>query len=107
MYSVEVDSILHVIVAYEVIQYPHQPLVPQVRCITSCQEHTVMIVLPRNKWAKLFLEWTRGLKERQENIIGMNKNQLEGQIMVNRTMQQTTTLTLFTNSITNDILLLF
>jgi hypothetical protein len=27
--------------------------------------------------------------------------------MVNRTMQQTTTLTLFTNSITNDILLLF
>jgi hypothetical protein len=36
MYSVEVDNILHVIVLYEAIQYPH-PLVPQVRCI-----HTVI-----------------------------------------------------------------
>ena len=39
MYSVEVNSILHVIVSYEAIQYP-QPLVCHVRCI-----HTVI----RNK----------------------------------------------------------
>jgi hypothetical protein len=39
MYSVKVDSILHVIVAYEAIQYPH-PLVPQVRCIHSHWEHS-------------------------------------------------------------------
>ncbi len=39
------------IVAYEAIQYP-QPLVPQVRCIHSGQEHTVMTVLPRKEWAK-------------------------------------------------------
>jgi hypothetical protein len=68
MYSVKVDSILHVIVAYEAIQYP-QPLVPQVRCIHSHQEHTVMTVLPRNKWANLFLEWTREIKERHKTII--------------------------------------
>jgi hypothetical protein len=46
MYSIKVDSILHVIVAYETIQYT-QPLVPQVRCIDSHWEHTVMTVLPR------------------------------------------------------------
>jgi hypothetical protein len=44
MYTVKVDSIFHVIVVYEAIQYP-QPLVPQVRCIHSCKEHTEMTVL--------------------------------------------------------------
>jgi hypothetical protein len=48
MYSVKVYSILHVIVAYEAIKYP-QPLVPQVRCIHSHWEHTVMTVLPRKE----------------------------------------------------------
>jgi hypothetical protein len=76
MYSVKVDSILHVIVVYEAIQYP-QPLVPQVRCIDNCREHTVMTVLPRKEWAKLFLAWTKELKERHKNMTGMNKNQLE------------------------------
>jgi hypothetical protein len=76
MYSVKVDSILHVIVGYEAIEYP-QPLVPQVRCIHSCQEDTVMTVLPRIEWAKLFLEWTKELKERHKTMTGMNKNQLE------------------------------
>jgi hypothetical protein len=64
MYSFKVDSILHVIVAYEAIQYP-RPLVPQVRCIPSHWEHTVMTVLPRKEWAKLFLAWTEELKETQ------------------------------------------
>jgi hypothetical protein len=36
-----------------------------------------MSVLQRNEWAKLFLEWTRELKERNKTIIGINKNQLE------------------------------
>jgi hypothetical protein len=67
---------LHVIVAYEAIKYP-QPLVPQVRCIHSHWEHTVMTVLPRKEEGKLFLEWTRELKERRETMIRMNKNQLE------------------------------
>jgi hypothetical protein len=74
MYSVKVDSILHVIVAYEAIQYP-QPLVPQVRCIDSHWEHTVMAVL--QEWAKMFLAWTKELKERHETRTGMNKNLLE------------------------------
>jgi hypothetical protein len=76
MYSVKVDSILHVIVAYEAIQYP-QPLVPQVRCNDNCWEHTVMTVLPRKEWAKLFLAWTKELKERHKMMTGMNKNWLE------------------------------
>jgi hypothetical protein len=77
MHSVKVDSILHVIVAYDAIQYP-QPLVPQVRCIHIHWEHTVtMTVLPREEWAKLFLAWTRELKERHKTMTGMNKNQLE------------------------------
>jgi hypothetical protein len=76
MYSAKVDSILHVIVAYEAIQYPH-PLVPHVRCIHSHREHTVMTVLPRKEWAKLFLAWTRELKERHKTMTGMKKNWLE------------------------------
>jgi hypothetical protein len=76
MYSIKVDSILYVIVAYEAIQYP-QPLVPQVRCIDNHWEHTVMTALPRKEWAKLFLDWTKELKERHETMTGMNKNPLE------------------------------
>jgi hypothetical protein len=76
MDSVKVDSILHVIVVYEAIQYP-QPLVPQVRCIDNHQEHTVMTVLPIKEWAKLFLDLTKELKERHKTMTGMNKNQLE------------------------------
>jgi hypothetical protein len=76
MYSVKVDSILHVIVAYKAIQYP-QPFVPQVRCIDTHREHTMMTVLPRKEWAKLFLDWTKELKERHKIMTGMNKNRLE------------------------------
>jgi hypothetical protein len=76
MYSVSVDSILHVIVVSEAIQYP-QPLVPQVRWIHSHWEHTVMTVLPRKEWEKLFLDWKKELKERHKTMTGMNKNQLE------------------------------
>jgi hypothetical protein len=76
MYSVKVDSNLHAIVVYEAIHYP-QPLVPQVRCLHSCQEHTVVTVLPRKEWAKLFLAWTIELKERHKTMTGMNRNQLE------------------------------
>jgi hypothetical protein len=36
-----------------------------------------MTVLPRKEEGKLFLEWTRELKERRETMIRMNKNQLE------------------------------
>ncbi len=57
-YSVEVDSILHVTVAYESIQYPQQ-LIPEVKCIQSHQEHTVMMVQPRKEWAKLFWKVTK------------------------------------------------
>jgi hypothetical protein len=76
MYSIKVDSILHVVVAYEAIQYP-QSLVPQARCIDNHWEHTVMTVLPRKEWAKLILAWTKELKERHETLTGMNKNWLE------------------------------
>jgi hypothetical protein len=76
MYSIKVDSILHVIVAYEAIQYP-QPLVPQVKCIDNHPEYTVMTVLPRNEWAKLFLDWTKELKERHKTMAGTLKNRLE------------------------------
>jgi hypothetical protein len=37
-----------------------------------------MTVLPGKEWAKLFLAWTKELKERQpETMTGMNKNWLE------------------------------
>jgi hypothetical protein len=36
-----------------------------------------MTFLPRKEWAKLFLEWTRELKERHKTMTGMNKNWLE------------------------------
>jgi hypothetical protein len=76
MYSIKVDSILHVIVTYKAIHYP-QPLVPQVRCIHNHWEHIVMTVLHRKEWAKMFLDWTKELKERHKTMTGMNNNQLE------------------------------
>jgi ribosome biogenesis protein Tsr3 len=35
-----------------------------------------MTVLPRNKWAKLFLEWTRELKERHKTMIARDEQEL-------------------------------
>jgi len=76
MYSVPIDHIQDVIVAYEAIRYSN-PLVPQVRSLPRRREHTVMAILPRSQWATLFLEWTRELKERHETLRGRDRYRLD------------------------------
>jgi hypothetical protein len=36
-----------------------------------------MTILPRKEWAKVFLAWTRELKEWHQTMTVMNKNWLE------------------------------
>ena len=62
VYSVPVDKIQHVTMAYEAIEYM-MPLPPPVRNAASWHEHTIMIIRPRSKWARLFLQWTSELKD--------------------------------------------
>jgi len=76
MYSLPIESIVHVAVAYEKILYP-EPLVPPVRSPAQRKEHTVMTMLPRNEWGRVFLEWSAELKERHETESGPDKYRLD------------------------------
>ena len=76
MYSVPVDKIRHVIVAYEAIRYA-DPLVPRVRSLVRQKEHTMMTILPRSQWAKLFVDWTKELRDRRNTVNGDDKYRLD------------------------------
>ena len=76
MYSIPVTSIQHVVVAYEAVHHD-SPLIPPVSSAATRREYTVMVVLPRNNWAQLFLDWARELKERQETVSGRDKYRLD------------------------------
>jgi hypothetical protein len=54
-----------------------EPLIPRVRGGPMQKSYTVMIVCPRREWAKLYLDWMKELRTRQELINGMNKNRLD------------------------------
>jgi hypothetical protein len=62
VYSVPVDKIQQVTMAYKAIEYM-MLLLPPVRNAASWREHTIMIIQPRSKWARLFLQWTSELKD--------------------------------------------
>jgi hypothetical protein len=65
MYLIKCDDVMNVIIAYENVQHA-EPLAPPVRSSESRHKHTVMTILPRSNWARLFLDWTEELKERHE-----------------------------------------
>jgi hypothetical protein len=62
VYSVPVNKIQHLTMTYRAIEYM-MPLPPPVRNTASQHKHTVMIVKPQSKWARLFLQWTSELKD--------------------------------------------
>jgi len=77
LYSVRFEDLLHCIVAYEAILYPEQPLVPRVPTASRRREHTVMTILPRKQWAKLFLEWAKEIRGRQTTVNGRGRHRLD------------------------------
>lgn len=77
LYSLEIEKILSVIVGYEAQVYPEQPLVPRVRTSAQQQKHTLMVIRPREEWAKLYLEWTRELRNRQTTANGEERYRLD------------------------------
>jgi hypothetical protein len=77
VYSVPMDKIQHVTVAYEAIEYM-TPLSPTIRNAASQHEHSMMIIWPRSDWARLFLQWTSELKKRmwkRQVPVGLPKTQ--------------------------------
>jgi len=76
LYSVPFDDILHCILVYEAVLY-QEPLVPKVTSSQRQREHTVMTILPRKEWARVFLEWSSDLKRRQDTVTGRDKNRLD------------------------------
>ena len=74
--SVPFKSIVHCVVGYEACLYS-EPLIPRVRGGEMQKRHTVMVIWPRSEWAKLFLDWIKELRRRQETVTGMNKNRLD------------------------------
>ena len=65
MYSVYLEDVQHCLLAFTAQSYVG-PLPPRVCSVAAQKSHTVMCILPRHKWAKLFLTWARELMERQE-----------------------------------------
>lgn len=76
LYAVPFEDILYCVMAYEAVPY-QQPLVPRVRSSSKRREHTVMTILPRREWARLFLVWSRKMKERQETERGAQRYRLD------------------------------
>ena len=75
LYSLPVEAIIKCIVAFESEQY-QQPLVPRVRNGAQQKLHTVMTIQPKEEWARLFLDWTKELRTRQETGSGRSRNRL-------------------------------
>jgi hypothetical protein len=81
--SVPFDTIVRSVVGYEAQVYK-EPLIPRVRGGQNQRKHTVMIIRPREEWAKLYLDWMRELRTRQATVIGRDKNRLEGVIAIGK-----------------------
>ena len=74
--SVPFDTIVRSVVGYEAQVYK-EPLIPRLRGGENRRKHTVMIIRPREEWAKLYLDWMRELRARQATVIGRGKNRLD------------------------------
>lgn len=77
LYSVPIEDVLHGIVGYESCLYP-EALAPRVPNATRQKEHTVMVIRRREEWAKIFLDWCRELRTRQQGRVNIrNRNRLD------------------------------
>jgi hypothetical protein len=77
LYLVPLDAIMCCVKAYEAVTYPF-PLVPKVTSTAKQREHTVMTILPRSEWARLFLTWSKELRTLQGTVVSKKqKNRLD------------------------------
>ena len=67
--SVYLSDIDQSVLVYQFKKYNPSPLPPKVSLSAERRSHTVMVIKPRNEWAKLFIDWTRELKWRNEHIL--------------------------------------
>ena len=77
LYSLEIEKILSIIVGYEANVYPEEPLVPRVRSPVQQKKHTLMVIRPREEWAKLYLDWTRELRNQLTTVNGEERHRLD------------------------------
>ena len=75
VYSIPFEDIVKGVVAYESVKY-REPLVPRVRDRAKQRKHTVMTILQKDEWARLFLDWTKELRTRKETMSGKEGNRL-------------------------------
>jgi hypothetical protein len=75
VYSLPFEDNVKCVVAYESVKY-QEPLVPRVSERVQQRKHTVMTIVPKDEWARLFLDWTKELRTRQETMNGKQRNRL-------------------------------
>jgi hypothetical protein len=75
VYSLTFEDIVKFLVAYESVKY-QEPLIPRVREQVKQRKHMVMTMVPKDEWARLFLDWTKELWTRQETMNGKERNRL-------------------------------
>ena len=67
MRSINIDDIFENILVYQNIKYSKSPIPPKISLKSERKKHTIMVVLPRRRWAKTYIEWSRELKFRDDN----------------------------------------
>jgi hypothetical protein len=75
VYSLPLEDIVKCVVAYKSDKY-REPLVPRVREPVKQRKHMVMMIVPKDEWARLFLNWMKELRTRQETMNGRERNRL-------------------------------
>jgi len=74
--KVPASAIHHCLMVYESIGNKHSPLPRPVADRKERKEHTVMVIRRREEWAKLFLDWTKEIKNRREDSNAVDRNRL-------------------------------
>jgi hypothetical protein len=72
VYSLPFEDIVKCVVVYESVKY-QEPLVPRVRERVKQRKHTVMMIVPKDEWARLFLNLTKELRTQQETMNGKER----------------------------------
>jgi hypothetical protein len=75
VFSLPFKDIVKCIVGYESVKY-WEPLVSRVTQPAEQKKHTVVMIVPKEELARLFLDWMKEIRTRQDTMDGKERNRL-------------------------------
>jgi hypothetical protein len=76
VFSLPFKDIVKCIVGYESVKY-REPLISRVTRPAEQKKHTVMMIVPKEELARLFLDWMKEIRTRQDTMDGKERNWLQ------------------------------